>query len=327
MKNIDQIKSRLSEYLELNDVKIYGKGKNKKIYCLVHSENNPSAQLNQKSIVCHGCGAKYDVFDCASFLNFIDGFKNQLKHVCETLGESYDENFKNVKHEKRKPLFRVPVEHTESVCLKIDVARKVYCISRLNDLAEYAKIDGKFVKAWPYMTINGLVKCVDVRYENKDGKKSVVTVWYNGKEVQMSNPPNCIWGLDHIDYRKPALILEGAKCASLAHENLESFCCYTWNRGTNAVRYPNWDPIKKHESIYFLYDHDEKADNKGVILCDEDQPGMKCALELKKIIPKLQLINIPDFVINELGDNRDGADLEQMIEYMTSKEIEEYILE
>jgi hypothetical protein len=326
--NFKDLKKLTPDLLQKYGIDLYKDGKSTKIFCLVHGEKNPSAQLNANgTIFCHGCGAIYDVFDCVGILEGIQGPKNQLKFLCDSFGIV---NTEDIRFEKQtKPLFRGHVSHSKFVPLPIDTARRIYGKTRTLDLLSRFGINGDFVAAYPYLSETGFVNAVDYRVD-ENFNKQVVTVWFDGHNIRIKDPPNLIWGLDHIDKEKPCLIVEGAKCASIAHEKIgDNFAVHTWNRGTNGARYCDWSPIGIYDQIFIMYDADRKKTPEGEMLPTDNQPGRKCALEIMDRLLEINE-NCEVTLMEPHGDclklKPDGADIVEMFEIFSPDEVCDFIL-
>ncbi len=327
-QNLEYLKSKLIPYLESLGIEITGHGKNRKIFCLWHDEKNPSAQINDNYIMCHGCGSKHDIFDVCSKLEGIKNFKDQLEHLNKKLGININK-IENISKENKKDK-----EEKKHQLITVDEAKKIFSTKNLQRFGNYFNNGngiGKVKKAWLYKTENGMVSICDVRYETEDGKKQVVSVFYSGKifeneyVISSKKCPSCLYGLDKLDYSKPCLIVEGAKCASLADKNLgQWFFVTTWNRGGSAVKFIDWKPIKKFDHIYILPDHDEKKEpGTDILLEKHKQPGLKAAIEIKKILGKGKIIEQPKEAIEIKPD---GADIEEALSIMSPESLKDYIL-
>lgn len=330
--NISDLKKLTPDLLQRNGIDLYKDGKNIKISCLIHAEKNPSAQLNSNGTVfCHGCGSIYDVFDIVGIIEGIKGFKNQKKFLCDMFGIVNTDDI-HPTEKKTKPLFRGHVSHCKFVPLPIETARRVYGKSRVIDLLTRLKIfehGAEFVAAYPYFSESGLVNAVDYRIQH-DYDKQVITVWFDGQNIRVKDPPNLIWGLNHIDPEKPCLIVEGAKCAQLAEEKIgDVFSVHTWNRGTAGAKYCDWNPIGVYKEIFIMYDADRKLDPKGKLIPTNKQPGKKCADEISDRLLEInegcEIIMMEPHV-DAIKLKPDGADIVEMFEIFTPEQVCGYIL-
>ena len=284
MPDLTEIKNRLAEYLSLKGIE-YNK-KSKTYRCMFHSDENPSATLYENPgghvLTCHVCSKSYDIFNVCGQLENLSSFPEQLKSVKNTLGV-YDDKI-----------------DTKFVTLNIDDARQIYTrenIEKISSRTEWGEIKA----TWKYLDRSGNVQALDVRFEN-NGKKSVITFWYDGKKLQTKNYPILIYGLDRLT-DKPVLIHEGAKCADIGQENLTEFDNISWNGGSGKAHLCNWSILKKREVF---------------ILRDNDDPGLKAAEAIKKQLPHAKIVNPPT-----AGK---GDDIEQFLQIMSPEQLTEYIL-
>jgi putative DNA primase/helicase len=287
MSDHTEIKNRLAEYLSLKGIE-YNK-KSKTYRCMFHSDENPSATLYQNPgghvLTCHVCSKSYDIFNICGQLENLSSFPEQLKSVKATLG-IYD-------NESR----RLSGGH---VTLSLESARQIYTRENIEKISSRTEW-GEIKSTWKYLDRSGNVQALDVRFEN-NGKKSVITFWYDGKKLQTKNYPILIYGLDRLT-DKPVLIHEGAKCADIGQENLTEFDNISWNGGSGKAQLCNWSPLKKREVF---------------ILRDNDEPGLKAAEAIKKQLPHAKIVNPPT--------SGKGDDIEQFLQIMSPEELTEYIL-
>lgn len=285
MSDHTDIKNRLAEYLSLKGIEYNKRSKTYK--CMFHSDENPSATLYENAgghvLTCHVCSKSYDIFNICGQLENLSSFPDQIKSVKRTLG-IYDDTETEIKH----------------VILSLDDARKIYTrenIEKISGRTEW----GEIKQTWKYLDKSGNVQALDVRFEN-NGKKSVITFWYDGKKLQTKNYPILIYGLDRLT-EKPVLIHEGAKCADIGQENLQDFDNISWNGGSGKAHLCSWSILKNREVF---------------ILRDNDDPGLKAANDIKKQLSHAKIINPPT--------SGKGDDIEQFLQIMSPSELTEYIL-
>jgi hypothetical protein len=341
--NIREIKPRIREIFKHFNIEVFKDGMHDKIHCLVHADGNPSALVNKNgTIKCYGCGAVYDIFDTIGFIKGVKDFSSQLKYACEILNiQKENVDTKLVNRENRK-LFRGHKKHTEFVPVTLDIARGyvdkngksipgIYNKSRIREILAYSKIDCDIDgNGFPFLSESGMVNCVDFRILEKTGKKHVITFWFDGQSVKIKNPPSLIWGLDHIDTEKPCLIVEGAKCAKLAHEKLgNNFSIHTWNRGCEGAKYCDWDSVSGFKEYYLFYDYDQKLDKTGNLMSPERQPGTKVMNEISDTILEVNNDAIFYFIppcSEAISYKNDGADIVEHLMFMSAEDTVEYIL-
>lgn len=289
MENLINIKIRLEEFLKLSGISYNGKLKTWR--CPNHSDENESGVLYKNNdghiFYCPVCAESWDIFQIAGIIYNENDFKNQLKIVKDRLGIIEEKN--------EKSNIPIPLKHEDAL--------KIYDRKIIENIST-GKPWGKIVDSWSYIDENENVLALDVRFENDKNKKFVITFWYNG-ELTWANTPVFIYGLNLIKKYpdKKIIIHEGAKCAKLGNEFLENFVNISWSGGSGKSGIPDWSFLK----------------NKDVcILQDNDDPGKKAALKIKK-----QLTNAK--ILKPMTDGN-GDDIEQWIEKYPLDEINNYIL-
>lgn len=291
-----ELKPRIREYLEKSGISINTKKKPPVFSCLSHNDKNPSALIYDEYVFCPVCGWKADVFNVAEKLHGLSDFKEQLKNVEEVLG--YAQRKIKTKTKKSK------INTKEPFALSYDEAKGIY---KKEDLQIIGKSFGEIIQAWPYTDKDNNIIGVDVRFE-KEGKKQVITFWYDGKEVQTKDRPQLIYNyyevISNIGKGKYFIIHEGCKCVDLGKNNLFEFIHTTWNGGSIFAGKNDWSFLK--DEIVF-------------ILRDNDEPGLKAAKDIQKQLPKSYIIE-PTPEIPEKGD------IEQYLELWPVADVTGYIL-
>ena len=164
---------------------------------------------------------------------------------------------------------------------------------------------GKPVKAWRYIKDNQCW-CVVARHEI-EGKKNVKPYhfgndnkWHSGNPLKKDYPP---FNIDKIADNKKILIVEGEKCASV---DVDGFAVISWVGGSSQILKTDWSVLSEREDVFFWPDNDE--------------PGYKCALELKQKYPKIKILKCHDFPdkYDIVDAKKDGIDLQKFI--LESKE-------
>jgi len=87
---------------------------------------------------------------------------------------------------------------------------------------------------------------------------------------------------------KPILVVEGEKAADV---EVEGYTVVSWAGGSNAVKKTDWTPLYGREDV--------------TIWADRDEAGHKAMLQIKEILPLINVVNI-DYSI---GDGQDIADI------------------
>lgn len=331
MTDINQLKPRLKEYLSAKGIQIVNKNGAMRIHCPHpdHPDLEETAIFYDTNIHCPICGTTWDIFEVAGLICNLHTFPEKINEVKKTLNIPID------KPEKKK-----------YVAISYEKAKKIFTSEKLLSMCEYvgkniSKNNGdnpvkigkeamrlawgdRITGAWPYRNKDGLVELVDVRFEGTE-KKTVISFYYNGKNVKCSKPPILLLNRDKLfnNPTTPRLIHEGAKCAKIAEEKLSGFIHTTWNGGGAKPRYIDFTPIGNQADIYIYPDDDQKKSKPP-----EQQPGIKTAIAIQKKI-KLQLgidakIIKPYLKAREIKP--DGADIVEALQVATPEELTEYIL-
>lgn len=332
MNDIKQLKPRLKEYLTIKGIQIVNKNGAQRIHCPepAHPDLEETAiyYSDSNTIHCPVCGTTWDIFEVAGLICNLHTFPEKINEVKKT--------------------FNIPIDKPKNkkyIAISYDQAKKIYTSEKLLSMCEFvgkniSKNNGdnpvktgseamrlawgdKITGAWPYKNKDGQVELVDARFEGA-GKKTVISFYYNGKNVKCSKPPILLYNRDQLHNTAiPRMIHEGAKCAKIAEEKLPGFIHTTWNGGGAKVKYVDFTPLGKSASIYIYPDDDQKKNKRP-----EQQPGIKTALEIQKKI-KLQL-GINAKIIQPYQEARtikpDGADIVEALEVATPEKLTEYIL-
>jgi hypothetical protein len=327
-ENLAPIKSRLREYLQLIGHPADSSGK---VHCPFHDDKNPSASIKDDRLHCFVCNESWDILDISGKLNSYSKsqFPENIKAVKKVLNMSDASNTPTETRFEKEPAKAKAVTHEQAL--------KIYTKERFNELAEFNrkqkdKFDwGKFVECYPYYDENGLIDLVDVRYEN-NGKKTVISCWYNGYTVKSSGSPLKIFNRHLLKQNPtiPRIIVEGTKNSYRAQKKISEFIFTTGNRlSTNADKH-DYTPIGNQADIYIIMDDDHKINIKtGKEFPWYLQPGAKAARKIQSKIHDQLGINAK--IIPHLLDARkikpDGADIVEWFEIRTPEEIVRYIIE
>lgn len=285
-----------------------------------NNDKNFSAKLYRNDstghsrIQCFACGFDGDIYDVVGFISNEREFKKQYE-ILDKLYGTYTPPEKTPPPDKKK-------EKEKPVSLSLDEARKIYTDENINRVRAYSKNElnqnGIIKGRWEYTDINGDIIGADIRVESehsepgKKPQKNVLTFWYNGKMLKMSDGPFLIYNLFNSlnnEKEKPILIHEGAKCASIANKHFKNICSVAYNRGVQNSDKPDW-------SVY--------KDRQVFILQDNDEPGINAALKIKAKLPHAIILK-SIYIHFEIEDLK-AADIEQLLEQSIPEEIENYIL-
>jgi len=285
-------KNRLADYLRSKNIQF---DQSKKTWrCPNHDDQKPSAVLYENNdghvLWCPVCQESWNIFAVCSML---ENIPNNKEHFGELL--KYVRNTLNILHEeKSKPESKIkynPFPEDETEKQKINAQ-----IKKLSDKK------GEIKGSWKYKNKSGETIALDVRFERAGERKEIITFWFSEK-LEWTKPPVFIYGLNFIDYEKPTIIHEGAKCADIGRENLPEFNHVSWSGGSGKAGQADWSFLKNQETY---------------IMRDNDEPGLKAAKNIQKQLTHAKIINPPT--------DKKGDDIEQFLEIMSPAEITSYIL-
>lgn len=319
------LKSRLEEFLSASGVEFNPAKPRPVLRCPSpdHADAKPSAILYRDSlhVHCPVCNKTWDIFDVAGLLNNEPDFEGQLRIVESMLrvDSSRPERPKAEKKAAEKPKRKPPVP------LARDEARKVFTRSIITRIAEAGQF-GKFVAVWPYLDAEGLVVMMDVRFERPDGKKNVISFWYDGTKVQTQGAPSPLYGADRLAAHPDldVIVVEGCKTAAAA-DTLPGFVAVTWPGGTSKTDRPDWSPLLERAAagrVYIYPDDDAKKTREGKLKPLAEQPGYKAAFDIARRLPGAKIVR-PFPPARKI--KADGADMVEALQVATAAELADYV--
>jgi 5S rRNA maturation endonuclease (ribonuclease M5) len=287
--------------------------------CPFHDEKNGSFNVDQnlQSFKCFGCEQQGDVID------FIQEHKNlDFKEAVKFLGGEIKSN----RPAKKKA---EPPKPAKYIALPYDQAKDHFTLDVMQDRADYIFGDNphKFKQAWPYKNEKGEVEIVVARFEDEEGNKSVLSMYWDGKTIKLKNYPVLLFNRDLLTAHpeKPVLIVEGEKAATAAAE-LTDFVTTTWNGGGAKSNKVDWSPLKNRE-VFIFPDDDQQVylngPRKGQVKPSHEQPGNKVAAKIKKKLPHAKIVKP---IIKARKVKKSGADIVEILQVMSSDEITAHIL-
>lgn len=146
---------------------------------------------------------------------------------------------------------------------------------------------------WRYLDAQGRLLGLIWRHTTSDGGKEVSPMNYcrhdetgkfDWRGVALPEP-RPLYGLDRLAAKPDAqvLIVEGEKCADLAHKLLTDYAVVSWSGGGKAVAKADWTPIKGR-TIVCWPDCDAQRDKKTQeILPELEQPGTRSMRQVIEI--------------------------------------------
>lgn len=304
------IKKRLREYLNKRGIAITNK-KPPTLKCPNRGhggDENPTAVLYENqdtpAVHCPKCNYTASIFEVCGMIDGIpdtkESFPEKLKSVKATLGLETMPVIEN------KPLNKKP--KTAPVSLPLEEARKIYNTEFILKKGIELKYGTEIKGSWKYTDKDNNIIALDVRFEGADVKKSVITFWYDGKNLRWSNPPILIYNLyEAMQSDKPLLIVEGGKCCDIAKQ-LEYFTSLSWSGGSGKAHLIEWKIFENRECFMFP---------------DDDNPGIKAANIIKEQLPHLKIVK-PLEQARQIKS--EGADIEEALQIMSPDELTAYIL-
>ena len=329
--DLEHYRPRLRECLERRGIQINDRKRPPVCRCPNpgHADEDPSAVIYERNnnLYCPVCDGTWDVFDVAGLLDGLNDFPDKLKSVQDTLGGG---DYTPVKSSTKTKTKTCP-KHIPVPLTREDLALKVNREALLKKARESTWLEGKIkdeIQLWSYRNASGLIEIFDVRFENVDDKKAVITFFWDGKVIRATGAPVLLYDRDKLaaDTDSPVLIVEGAKTAEAA-KNVPGFVPTTWNGGGKKCKQADWK-ILKDRTVYIFPDDDQKIygenhERAGQLMPWHEQPGMVTAFDIKKKLPNAIIVK-PVQAARDI--KADGADIVEVLEVMTGQEIADYIL-
>lgn len=177
---------------------------------------------------------------------------------------------------------------------------------------------GRPAFAWTYRDQQGRLLGHVYRFVKSDGGKEVLPLVFAQKgstkpswSFRQWAEPRPLYGLDRLSDRvdREVLIVEGEKCADIAHAQLGSdYDVISWSGGGKAVSKANWSPLA-NRSVIIWPDCDAQTDKKtNELLPAVRQPGIAAAEKIAGLLLgldcRVQIVQIP-----RPGDKPGGWDI------------------
>lgn len=300
LKQDNPIENVIGRFLDLKK-----DGSGFKACCPFHTEKTPSFNVNPSKQIynCFGCDEKGDV------IKFIEKYKGlDFKQACEYLGAAPTPEEKHKPkpkpQQKKKPAKIVPLSYPEK-------AQEIFTVEKLTE-ASGNLAEGRTLKsAWKYFNEKSEVELVVVRWENPEGKKTVLTYYYDGNKIKMKNYPVLLYNRDLLatDPERDVLIVEGEKCADYVG-SLNTFIGVCWNGGSKKVGDVDFSPLKNR--VVYIWP-------------DDDEPGRACADEIVKQLPHAQIVDVSSITDQLREIQPKGADIVEADQFMSDAEIIEFV--
>lgn len=201
--------------------------------------------------------------------------------------------------------------------------------------------------SWTYRTIDGGLVGYIWRCKTSDGGKEILPLTYCKHSVTgayewrwLSFPdPRPLYVPGEWREGITKLVVEGEKCADVAHEQLADYDAVAWPGGGNAVDKADWSRFKEGDKVLLWPDCDaqrvklsKEEKEAGVlpeskpILPEEKQPGIKA---MEKVAQKLiaQGCKVRIVAIPAPGEKPDGWDIADAVQKddQSAEEVEAFI--
>lgn len=239
------------------------------ILCPMHADKGPSLTVDEQKNewYCHGaCGTGGDTIKFIELTRNLN-FQDACKYIADNYApDAYDENApvpKSKAEPGRKPPPQMPIPEG-AIKNALDKALK-------SDW--WIENYGTLTAAWKYLDSKGGVAYLDVRFEKIEKgitKKQVVPMYYakNGKwkmgiPFERIKQKRILYNLHELSAakEKPALVVEGCKCASVVFPGLsETFILSTWPGGVNGIGKVDIRPLYGRRVI--IWPDNDKPDDK-----------------------------------------------------------------
>lgn len=174
---------------------------------------------------------------------------------------------------------------------------------------------GEAVDIWKWINSKQEWIFCTVKFLKEDGSKNVIPIyrtdkgkWKSAGATKAIGKPEPL-GVHNLGKKAKILIVEGEKCAK---SKIKGYSLVTWWGGTNRAGRTNWDALKKFGDITIWPDYDTQQDDEGEFIPMKKQPGMKAALEIRKILPHAKILDIYKNGINR--SKKSGWDIADCIE-------------
>lgn len=160
---------------------------------------------------------------------------------------------------------------------------------------------------WEYRAADGQLLGIVCRFKTSDGGKEVLPLHFcrNTATGQRkwrwisASMPRPLYGLDRLQAKPEAsvLLVEGEKCADVAHEHLPHLVAMSWPGGGKAADKADWSPLAGRKVLLWP-DCDAQRDKKTQeILPDDKQPGIKAMATIAQTLLglgcKVWMLEIP----------------------------------
>ena len=247
--------------------------KSGKVKCPLHNDHNPSMSWYKDILAyrCFSCEGIIDIykyytdFEHKTFAEAIDIVANEIGFTEKKVFES------NI---SKYVLPNIQTNELSTEAIKYMKKRKITEGTLQNWKVKERTWNGKQVYVFQYFW-NDVLRFVSYRDIGKGAKGGCET-----------NTEPILWGMWHIDKNKPVVITEGQPDAMVVWQ-----CGYK-----NVVSVPNGTGLKWIDSCWDWL----KEVKEFIYWADNDEPGIKCANEIKKRLENVKIITSKHKDANEV---------------------------
>ncbi|MDR0449928.1 MAG: hypothetical protein LBH26_01530, partial [Treponema sp.] len=310
--NEDPVKEKILEYVRMHGVKENEQGF---IRCLWHDEKTPSMSFHKDRLQyhCFGCGESHDIYDFAAKFHDLDAKRDFAKiqgMVRRELGMEAPSSLPGV---KTPGLVEIPEESLAYVYSDERLRRIGRAVFKVEDIA--------IEKIFPYKNAAGEVEYIECRYPGScfpDGKKKVLSLWFDGHTVKSRGCPVRLYNRDLLAARPdpPVVIHEGAKCAEAAGAALPAFVHTAYNGGGKKLSSVDLSPLKGRK--IYIYPDDDRDGRAGAAT------ARKLKIRIRRELGAEADIVEPAPEARALKPS--GADIVEALEALGAAAVEERIL-
>lgn len=173
---------------------------------------------------------------------------------------------------------------------------------------------------WEYRNLSGELLGLIYRFTNSDGGKEILPCVYarhpsGAAEWRwMAFPePRPLYVPGALREGVTRLIVEGEKCADVAHRLLPDYDAATWPGGSKAVDKVDWSLFSAGDKVLLWPDCDAQTDKSGALLPASRQPGVLAMQKIAEILTA-QGCKVRTLEISAPGEKPSGWDIADAVD-------------
>ena len=237
------------------------------VICPLHNEKNPSMSWFKEGMMwkCHACGEQVDIYRYYTDFENID-FIEAVEKVAELVGKGGEKHFQNKTPKKTYILPNIQTAELTEPLINYMAKRKITKQTLAEWGVKQAKFNGKDVYMFPYYKDSKLTY-ISYREPIKGGLKG---------GCEKDTMP-ILWGMQHIDKKKPLVITEGQPDAMAI-----------WQSGyKNVVSVPSGS-----NNLTWIDNCWEwlQGIKEFIVYADNDKPGLEMADKIKLKLKNVKVI-------------------------------------